>query len=91
MLFIKMLKEINIIEIKSTVMRIVSKESNTGFRFCSKVNTTYQGLLRATSILTLRHKLSPQELGRGFLLNFFSGNIELRYWNFFRYSVILKI
>ena len=30
-------------------------------------------------------------LGRGFLLNFFFGIIELRYWNFFRYSVILKI
>ena len=44
---------------KSTVMRKVSKESNTGFRFCCKINTTYQGLLRATSILTLWQKLSP--------------------------------
>ena len=41
-------------------MRKVSKESNTGFRFCSKINTTYQGLLRARSILTLWQKLSPQ-------------------------------
>ena len=39
--------------LKSTVIRKVSKESNTGFRFCSKINTTYQGLLRVTSILTL--------------------------------------
>ena len=31
------------------------------------------------------------KLGRGFLLNFFFGIIELRYWNIFRYSVILKI
>ena len=41
-------------------MRKVSKEFNTVFRFCSKINTTYQGLLRATSILTLWQKLSPQ-------------------------------
>ena len=31
------------------------------------------------------------ELGRGFLLSFFFGIIEHRYWKFFRYSVILKI
>jgi hypothetical protein len=30
-------------------------------------------------------------LGRGFLLNFFFGTIEVRYWNFFRYSIVLKI
>jgi type III secretory pathway component EscU len=45
---------------KSTVMRKVSKQSNTVFRFCSKINTTYQGLLWATSILTLQQKLCPQ-------------------------------
>ena len=45
---------------KSTVMRKVSKQSITVFRFCSKINTTYQGLLWATSILTLCQKLSPQ-------------------------------
>jgi hypothetical protein len=32
-------------QLKSTVMRKVSKQSNTVFRFCSKINTTYQGLL----------------------------------------------
>ena len=48
------------VRIKSTVMRKVSKEFNTVFRFCSKINTTYQGLLRATSILTLWQQLSPQ-------------------------------
>ena len=30
------------------------------FRFFNKINTTYQGLLRTTSILTLWQKLSPQ-------------------------------
>ena len=32
----------------------------TVFRFCSKINTTYQGPLWARSILTLWQKLSPQ-------------------------------
>ena len=32
----------------------------TVFRFCSKINTTYQGLLRTTWILTVWQKLSPQ-------------------------------
>ena len=47
-------------QVKSTVIRKVSKEFITVFRFCSKINTTYQGLLWATSILTLWQKLSPQ-------------------------------
>ena len=46
-------KEETVFCLKSTVMGKVSKEFNTVFRFCSKINATYQGLLRATSILTL--------------------------------------
>ena len=41
-------------------MRNVSKQSITFFRFCSKINTTYQGLLQATTILILWKKQSPQ-------------------------------
>ena len=52
-------KEETVFCLKSTVMGKVSKEFNTVFRFCSKINATYQGLLQATSILTLWQKLSP--------------------------------
>ena len=38
-------------------MRKVAKKSIIVFSFCSKINTTYQGLLRATSIFVIVLKL----------------------------------
>ena len=47
--------------LKSTVMIKESKRSITVFEFCSKINSTFTGLLQATSILTLQQKLRSQE------------------------------
>ena len=49
------------ITFKSTVIRKVSRYFITVFRYIAKsICTTYQGLLQATSILTLWQKLSPR-------------------------------
>ena len=51
------------ITFKSTVIRKVSRYFITVFRYIAKsICTTYQGLLQATSILTLWQKLSPHAL-----------------------------